>query len=40
MARMKTLNKQVNTCELANNLEIILKTSRFLARGDEKWTMN
>jgi hypothetical protein len=37
MARMKTRNKQVNTCELANNLEILLKTTRFEARGDEKW---
>jgi hypothetical protein len=40
MARMKTLNKQANTCEFANNLEISLKTTRFYARGDKKWTLN
>jgi hypothetical protein len=34
MARMKTGNKQVNTCELANNLEILFKTTRFIARDD------
>jgi hypothetical protein len=34
MAGVKTRNKQVNTCEFANNLEILLKTTRFEERGD------
>jgi hypothetical protein len=37
---MKTRNKQVKTCELASYLEILLKTNRFEARGDEKWPVN
>jgi hypothetical protein len=36
MARIKTRNKPVKTCELANNLEVLLKTTRFEARGDGK----
>jgi hypothetical protein len=40
MARMKTRNKPIKTCELANNLEVLLKTTRFIARGDEKWPVN
>jgi hypothetical protein len=40
MARMKTIKRQVNTCELASNLEILLKTTRSKARGDEKWPVN
>jgi hypothetical protein len=36
MARMKTRNKPLKTCELAKNMEILLKITRFEARGDEK----
>jgi hypothetical protein len=36
MAMMKTRKKPVKTCELASNLEILLKTTRFEARVDEK----
>jgi hypothetical protein len=27
-------------CKLTNNSEILLKTTRFSVRGDEKWPMN
>jgi hypothetical protein len=35
MERMNARIKPVKTCELASNLEILLKTTRFEARGDE-----